>query len=116
MTPSESGVLLITANRGIIDAYDQYLWRFVQDPAGSGYCFIQSKQNGWVIDILEADKRPGVGLDAYPMKLTGADNQLWQADGKRFRHLLCSRPTLLGKMLVLGRAPHTANPMSAVTP
>ena len=45
--------------------------------AGAHY-FIKSKLNGDVIDILDASTAPGVGLDAYPQKTTGTDNQLWE--------------------------------------
>jgi len=56
---------------------DNQLWEFVQDPSGSGYCFIKSKLDGNVIDILGADTNANVLLDAYPQKASGQDNQLW---------------------------------------
>jgi hypothetical protein len=68
----------------LLDAYPQksagtenQLWEFIADPAGSGYHFIASKLNGNVIDIAGASTKPGTGLDAYPPKLSGYDNQLW---------------------------------------
>jgi hypothetical protein len=42
------------------------------------YYFIKSKLNGNVIDILGGSTRSGAGLDAYPQKSTGTDNQLWE--------------------------------------
>jgi len=45
--------------------------------AGS-YYFIKSRLNGDVIDILGASTAPGAGLDSYPQKATGTDNQLWE--------------------------------------
>jgi hypothetical protein len=65
-------------------ANDNQLWRFIQDPAGSGYCFIQSKLSGNVIDIVGQSKNSGAGLDAFPIKTTGNDNQLWEAVGGAF--------------------------------
>ena len=40
------------------------------------YC-IKSKLNGNVIDVIGASTNAGAGLDAYPQKLSGNDNQLW---------------------------------------
>jgi hypothetical protein len=57
---------------------DNQLWQFVNDPAGSGYCFIMSKLNGNVIDVQGAVKSPTTPLDAYPLKAGSADNQLWK--------------------------------------
>ncbi len=45
--------------------------------AGAHY-FIKSKLNGDVIDIIGASTAPGAGLDSYPQKTTGTDNQLWE--------------------------------------
>jgi hypothetical protein len=42
------------------------------------YYFIKSKLNGDVIDIAGASTAPGTGLDSYPQKTTGTDNQLWE--------------------------------------
>ena len=42
------------------------------------YYFIKSRLNGDVIDILGASTAPGAGLDSYPQKTTGTDNQLWE--------------------------------------
>lgn len=75
----------------LLDAYpqkatgtDNQLWEFVADPAGSGYCVIKSKLNGYVIDIQGASTNAGAALDAYPWKLTGYDNQLWTVVGGSF--------------------------------
>jgi hypothetical protein len=65
----------------------QQLWQFYEDPAGSGYYYIVSKLNGFVIDILEASTKPGALLDLYPPKsadLSNIDNQLWQVEGTKF--------------------------------
>ena len=40
--------------------------------------FIKSKLNGDVIDIIGASTTAGAGLDSYPQKTTGTDNQLWE--------------------------------------
>ena len=42
------------------------------------YFFIKSKLDGNVIDIQEASTKAGAGLDAYPQKPSGNDNQLWE--------------------------------------
>jgi len=80
-----------TSAGALLDAYPQkptgtnnQLWQFVPDPAGSGYYFIQSQLNGNVIDIYGASTSAGALLDAYPLKTTGTDNQLWQAVGGIF--------------------------------
>jgi hypothetical protein len=74
-----------------LDAYpqktsgtDNQLWEFVPDPAGSGCCFIVSKLNGNVIDILRGSTTAGAGLDAYPLKVSGYENQLWSVVGGTF--------------------------------
>jgi len=54
-------------------------FRFVQDPAGSGYCFIQCALTGLVITVEGASRQEGTGLHAWPLKSAGNDNQLWQA-------------------------------------
>ena len=68
----------------LLDAYpqktsgtDNQLWQFLADPGGSGDFFIMSKLNGFVIDIQGASTKAGAGLDAYHMKASGSDNQLW---------------------------------------
>lgn len=73
-----------TKTGALLDAFPQkssgtanQLWEFVADPAGSGCFFIVSQLNGNVIDIQGASTKAGVGLDAYPWKLTRYDNQLW---------------------------------------
>lgn len=63
---------------------DNQLWQFVEDPAGSGYCFIMSRLNGNVIDIQGASKALATPLDAYPMKAQNTDNQLWKVVGGSF--------------------------------
>ncbi len=44
----------------------------------STYYFIKSKLDGNVIDIQGASTKAGAGLDAYPQKSSGTDNQLWE--------------------------------------
>ncbi len=63
---------------------DNQLWQFVEDPGGSGYCFIMSRLNGNVVDIQGALKALATPLDAYPMKAHGTDNQLWKVVGGSF--------------------------------
>jgi hypothetical protein len=74
-----------------LDAYpqktsgsDNQLWQFVEDPDGSGYCFIMSRYYGYVIDITDASRAAGAQLDAYPQKPSGTDNQLWRVVGGKF--------------------------------
>ena len=57
--------------------YDNQLWEFVVDPAGSNRYFIKSKLNGNVIEIANASKASGALLDSWPQKTTGYENQLW---------------------------------------
>ena len=91
-----------------LDAYpqkttgtDNQLWDFVVDPAGSGCCFINSKlMNGDVIDILGASTSSGAGLDAYPLKATGYDNQLWTAVGGAFPSVIQTVPPPPGTGLI----------------
>jgi hypothetical protein len=42
------------------------------------FVFLKSKLNGNVIDILGASPTPDTGLDAFPQKASGTENQLWQ--------------------------------------
>ena len=44
---------------------------------GVPYFAIKSKLDGNVIDIAGASTKSGTGLDAYPEKSSGNDNQLW---------------------------------------
>ena len=83
----------------LLDAYpqksngtDNQLWEFVADPAGSDYCFIKSKLDGSVIDIEGASIKAGAGLDAYPWKLAGYDNQLWSVEGGAFPSVVQTVP------------------------
>ena len=69
---------------GTVQKSNNQLWQFLQDPAGSGYCFIMSKLNGNVIDIQKASTKSGTLLDSYPLKPTGTDNQLWTVVGGKF--------------------------------
>lgn len=60
------------------------LWQFVEDPSGSGYCFIMSQLNGNVIEIQNASKTPGAALESYPVKFRSTDNELWEVVGGSF--------------------------------
>jgi hypothetical protein len=42
------------------------------------YFAIQSKLSGNVIDIQRASTKAGAGLDAFPQKSSGNDNQFWE--------------------------------------
>jgi hypothetical protein len=84
-----------TAPGTLLDAYsqkpagtDNQLWCFVADPLGSGYCFIVSKLNSNAIDIQNASTAPGTALDAFPVKLTQYENQLWTVVGGTFPAIL----------------------------
>ena len=63
---------------GTVGQTDNQLWQFMKDPGGSDYCFIMSRANGNVVDIQKASTAAGAGLDSYPMKASGTDNQLWK--------------------------------------
>jgi hypothetical protein len=83
----------------LLDAYPQktsgtenQLWQFYQDPSGSGYFFIMSKQYCNVVDIVGASTKAGAGLDAYPLKTSGTANQLWQVVGGTFPSTVASAP------------------------
>lgn len=68
------------------------LWQFYKDPAGSGYYYIMSKLNGYVIDIKGASTAPGALLDLYPPKSSGTDNQLWEVVGGSFPSVVSAVP------------------------
>jgi hypothetical protein len=83
----------------LLDAYPQkttdtsnQLWRFMQDPGGSGDFFIVSKLNGYVIDIQGASTTAGAPLDAYPMKSAGTQNQLWSVVSGTFPSTVAAAP------------------------
>lgn len=83
----------------LLDAYPQkssgtenQLWQFYADPGGSGYFFIMSKQYCNVVDIVGASTKAGAGLDAYPLKSSGTDNQLWQVVSGTFPSPVASAP------------------------
>lgn len=69
----------VTASSLVPDAPNLTLWRFLQDPAGSGYCFIQSLLNGYVLDVKGDSQQEGASLVTQPIKSSGNDNQLWKA-------------------------------------
>jgi hypothetical protein len=73
---SPSGTLV--ANKKLAD---QFLWRFVEDPAGSGYCFIQSAFAPNSVIAINGDKN-GAPLGLGP--IATADNKLWKPRGEKF--------------------------------
>ncbi len=60
---------LLTQNKARLAAASGYV---------VGYYFIKSKLSGNVIDIVGASTESGAGLDAYPQKSSGTNNQLWE--------------------------------------
>jgi hypothetical protein len=56
---------------------DNQRWTFIPDPAGSGYFFITSALDGYVIDIEDASTGAGAWLDAVPRNPTDYSSQLW---------------------------------------
>jgi Ricin-type beta-trefoil lectin domain-like len=88
-----------TAANAQLDAWPQQspsqgnqLWEFVPDPAGSGYFFIVSKLNGNVIDIRGNSTAAGTLLDAYPLKVGSAPNQLWKVVSGSFPSTVPAAP------------------------
>jgi hypothetical protein len=72
-----AGQPLVTAAQLPAGADASQLWRLVSDPAGSGYWFIQSKLNGYVVDGV-IPGTPGTPLRSYPQNPAGqTDMQLW---------------------------------------
>jgi hypothetical protein len=59
---------------------DAVLWQFLEDPNGSGYCFIENKALGYV--ILEAPAPTHLSLVAT--NLNGDPPKLWKTDGEGF--------------------------------
>jgi Ricin-type beta-trefoil lectin domain-like len=61
---------------------DNQLWRFLPDPAGSGYYYIVSKLRGDVVEIHNASTEPNSLLDVAARNVaqdgySGSDHQLW---------------------------------------
>jgi len=86
-----AGVYLDAYPQKTTETYNQ-LWQFVKDPAGSGYFFIMSQMNGMVVDIHDASTTPGALLEAYPLKVSGTDNQLWQVVDGSFPATVSAAP------------------------
>jgi hypothetical protein len=59
--------------------YDNQLWGFVPDPAGSEYFFITSARDGSVMDVVGASQSAGAALDLWPQRTLSHDHQLWAA-------------------------------------
>jgi hypothetical protein len=77
--PLDAGVKATSGNQK-----QRQLWQFVEDPAGSGYCFIMNQGSGQVINIKGASTTPGALLQNYPMKSSDTDNELWEVVGGSF--------------------------------
>ena len=72
-----AGQPLVTGVQLPAGANASQLWQFVSDPAGSGYWFLQSKLNGYVVDGV-IPGTPGTPLRSYPQNPAGqTDMQLW---------------------------------------
>jgi hypothetical protein len=59
---------------------DAVLWQFLEDPNGSGYCFIENKALGYVIHEVSAPTH----LALVPTNLNGDPAKLWKTDGEGF--------------------------------
>jgi hypothetical protein len=95
---SPSGTLV--ANKKLAD---QFLWRFVEDPAGSGYCFIQSAFAPNSVIAINGDKN-GAPLGLGP--IATADNKLWKPRGEKFPSTV-SLPSTLNFTGATLRSAHT---------
>jgi Ricin-type beta-trefoil lectin domain-like len=71
---------------------DNQLWQFYKDPGGSGYYFIQSKLDCTVVDIKGASTTAGALLDAWPLKSSGTNNQLWEVVSGSFPSPVSAEP------------------------
>jgi hypothetical protein len=60
------------------------LWDFLTDPFGSGSCFIQNPQTGYVIEIADGSSASGASLVVNPRRLFGNNHQLWSAVDEQF--------------------------------
>jgi hypothetical protein len=95
------GALLDASPRNVAEdgfsGSDNQLWYFVDDPSdpdpsNPSLCRIVSALNGNVIDIKYASTAPGALLDAYPPKLTEAENQQWSVVGGSFPAVVPTEP------------------------
>ena len=55
------------------------LWDFLPDPFGSGSCFVQNPQTGYVIEIANGSSAAGAALVVNPRRLFANNHQLWSA-------------------------------------
>ena len=69
---------------GTTQQSDNQLWLFMQHPKDASHCWIVSRLNGNVIDVRQESTAPGAPLDAYPLKPSDSDNQLWSVVGGKF--------------------------------
>jgi Ricin-type beta-trefoil lectin domain-like len=60
------------------------LWDFLPDPFGSGSCFIQNPQTGYVIEIADGSSAAMASLVVNPRRLFGNNHQLWSAVDELF--------------------------------
>jgi hypothetical protein len=58
---------------------ENQLWDFLPDPFGSGSCFIQNPQTGYVIEIENGSSASGAALVVKPRRLFSNQHQLWSA-------------------------------------
>ena len=95
-----AGALLDAFPRNVaadgLSGSENQLWYFVLDPSGTGDCFIVSALNGNVIDIQGGSASAGTPLDAFPVKLTGFNNQLWTVVGGAFPSVVQTVPAPAG--------------------
>jgi hypothetical protein len=74
---------------------ENQLWDFLPDQFGSGSCFIQNPQTGYVIEIKDASTTAGAWLVVNPRRIFGSNHQLWSAVDERFAAVAFPALTLL---------------------
>jgi hypothetical protein len=71
------------------------LWDFLPDPFGSGSCFIQNPQTGFVIEIQDGSSAAGAPLVVKPRRIFANSHQLWSAVDEQFTSVAFPLLTLL---------------------
>jgi hypothetical protein len=71
------------------------LWDFLPDPFGSGACFIQNPQTGFVIEIQDGSHAAGAPLVVKPRRIFEDNHQLWSAVDEQFSSVAFPALTLL---------------------
>jgi hypothetical protein len=74
---------------------ENQLWDFLPDPFGSGSCFIQNPQTGFVIEIQDGSSAAGAWLVVKPRRIFGNNHQLWSAVDEQFADVAFPSLTLL---------------------